>query len=100
MVNLTMYNTLESEVNTKTGETTMKEKSGISATEISSATLRRACKAHHIDAVKIECSPLCTDIKDTTSALFQTSQEFRVATIAPYLLGHGFLSDVYRSPAQ
>ena len=66
--------------------------------EISSATLRRACKVHHIDAVQIEYSPFTMDIEDPAINLLKTCRELGVATIAYSPLGRGFLTGAYTSP--
>jgi len=67
--------------------------------EISSDTLRRACKVHHIDAVQIEYSPFCIDIENPQIELLKTCRELGVATVAYSPLGRGFVTGVYRSPA-
>jgi len=67
--------------------------------EISSDTLRRACKVHHIDAVQIEYSPFSTDIENPKIGLLQTCRELGVATVAYSPLGRGFVTGQYRSPA-
>jgi aryl-alcohol dehydrogenase-like predicted oxidoreductase len=55
--------------------------------EISSDTLRRACKVHHIDAVQIEYSPFAIDIEQPQIDLLKTCRELGVATIAYSPLG-------------
>ena len=55
--------------------------------EISSDTLRRACKVHHIDAVQIEYSPFAIDIEQPQINLLKTCRELGVATIAYSPLG-------------
>lgn len=66
--------------------------------EISSETLRRACKVVHIDAVQIEYSPFTIDIEDPKIGLLQTCRELGVAVIAYSPLGRGFLTGQYKSP--
>lgn len=65
---------------------------------MSSATLRRACKVHHIDAVQIEYSPFATDIEDPKIALLKTCRELGVATVAYSPLARGFVTGQYQSP--
>lgn len=65
--------------------------------EISSETLRRACKVVHIDAVQIEYSPFTIDIEDPKIALLKTCRELGVAVIAYSPLGRGFLTGQYKS---
>ena len=67
--------------------------------EVSSETLRRACKVHHIAAVQMEYSPFALDIEDPQIALLKTCRELGVATIAYSPLGRGFLTGAYKSPA-
>jgi hypothetical protein len=55
--------------------------------EVSSDTLRRACKVHHIDAVQIEYSPFAIDIEQPQIDLLKTCRELGVATIAYSPLG-------------
>jgi hypothetical protein len=66
--------------------------------EISSDTLRRACKVHHIDAVQIEYSPFAMDIEDPAIDLLKTCRELGVATVAYSPLGRGFVTGAYKSP--
>lgn len=66
--------------------------------EVSSETLRRACKVHHIDAVQIEYSPFAIDIENSQIALLKTCRELGVATVAYSPLGRGFVTGAYRSP--
>jgi len=67
--------------------------------EISSDTLRRACKVHHIDAVQIEYSPFSMDIEDPSIGLLKTCRELGVAIVAYSPLGRGFLTGALKSPA-
>jgi aryl-alcohol dehydrogenase-like predicted oxidoreductase len=55
--------------------------------EISSDTLRRACKVHHIDAVQLEYSPFAIDIEQPQMNFLKTCRELGVATIAYSPLG-------------
>jgi aryl-alcohol dehydrogenase-like predicted oxidoreductase len=66
--------------------------------EVSSETLRRACKIHHIDAVQIEYSPFAMDIEDPNIALMKTCRELGVAIVSYSPLGRGFVTGQYRSP--
>jgi len=66
--------------------------------EITSDTLRRACKVHHIDAVQIEYSPFAIDIEQPQIHLLETCRELGVATIAYSPLGRGFVTGAYKSP--
>lgn len=65
--------------------------------EISSDTLRRAEKIHHIDAIQIEYSPYAIDIEHPAIALLKTCRELGVAVVAYSPLGRGFATGVYRS---
>ena len=67
--------------------------------EVSSTTLRRACKTHHIDAVQIEYSPFTTDIESPSIALLQTCRSLGVAVVAYSPLGRGMLTGAYKSPS-
>jgi aryl-alcohol dehydrogenase-like predicted oxidoreductase len=67
--------------------------------EISSDTLRRACKVHHIDAVQIEYSPFAIDIETPQINLMKTCRELGVAIVAYSPLGRGMLTGTYKSPA-
>ncbi|PVH71527.1 Aldo/keto reductase [Cadophora sp. DSE1049] len=66
--------------------------------EISSKTLRRACKVHHISAVQIEYSPFALDIEHPDIGLLNTCQELGVAVVAYSPLGRGMLTGAYKSP--
>jgi aryl-alcohol dehydrogenase-like predicted oxidoreductase len=55
--------------------------------EVSSATLRRACKVHHIDAIQLEYSPFSTDIESPEIGLLKTARELGVAVVAYSPLG-------------
>ncbi|KAH7407970.1 NADP-dependent oxidoreductase domain-containing protein [Cadophora sp. MPI-SDFR-AT-0126] len=69
----------------------------IGLSEVSSETLRRACKIVHIDAVQIEYSPFCIEIEDPQINLLKTCRELGVATIAYSPLGRGMLTGAYKS---
>jgi aryl-alcohol dehydrogenase-like predicted oxidoreductase len=66
--------------------------------EVSSETLRRACKVHHIDAVQIEYSPFALEIESPEIDLLKTCRELGVAVVAYSPLGRGFMTGQYRSP--
>ncbi|SPO06495.1 probable IN2-2 protein [Cephalotrichum gorgonifer] len=70
----------------------------IGLSEVSSETLRRACKVHHVDAVQVEYSPFSLDIEDPNIALLKTCRELGVAIVAYSPLGRGFVTGQYRSP--
>ncbi len=61
--------------------------------EISAATLRRACKVVHIDAVQIEYSAFSLDVEKV--GLLDACRELGVA-YSP--LGRGMLTGQYKSP--
>ncbi|KIM94351.1 hypothetical protein OIDMADRAFT_45760 [Oidiodendron maius Zn] len=65
--------------------------------EVSSATLKRACTVHHISAVEIEYSPFALDIESEQIKLLQTCRELGVAVIAYSPLGRGMLTGRYTS---
>ncbi|OTB07604.1 hypothetical protein M426DRAFT_53468 [Hypoxylon sp. CI-4A] len=67
--------------------------------EVSSATLRRACAVHHIAAVQIEYSPFTTDIEDPKIDLLATCRELGVAVVAYSPISRGLLSGQIKSPA-
>lgn len=68
------------------------------ASEISSATLRRACKVTHIDAVQVEYSAFVTSIEDFRgSDLLATARELGVAIVAYSPLGRGILTGTITS---
>jgi len=66
--------------------------------EVSSETLRRACKVHHISAVQVEYSPFSLDIESPQIDILRTARELGVAIVAYSPLGRGFLTGAYRSP--
>ncbi|PVH67542.1 aldo/keto reductase-like protein [Cadophora sp. DSE1049] len=65
--------------------------------EISSDTLRRACKVHHIDAVQIEYSPFSIEVEQPQVNLLNTCRELGVATVAYSPLGRGMLTGAFKS---
>lgn len=65
--------------------------------EVSSDTLRRACKIHHIDAVQVEYSPFAIDIEQPQIDLLKTCRELGVATICYSPLGRGMMTGAYKS---
>lgn len=65
--------------------------------EVSAATLRRACQIHHISAVEIEYSPFALDIESEQINLLNTCRELGVAVIAYSPLGRGMLTGRYKS---
>ncbi|KAE9377633.1 Aldo/keto reductase [Stipitochalara longipes BDJ] len=71
----------------------------IGLSEISSETLRRASKVHHIDAVQIEYSPFAIDIETPQIALMETCRSLGVAIVAYSPLGRGMLTGAYTSPS-
>jgi len=66
--------------------------------EVSAATLRRACKVHQISAVEVEYSPFAMEIESEQINLLQTCREFGVAIIGYSPLGRGMFSGRYKSP--
>ncbi|KAK0106868.1 hypothetical protein ONS95_003590 [Cadophora gregata] len=71
----------------------------IGLSEVSSETVRRACKVVHIDAVQIEYSPFCIEIENPQINLLKTCRELGVATVAYSPLGRGMLTGAYKSRA-
>ena len=66
--------------------------------EISSTTLRRACKIVHVDAVQVEYSPFDLDIERSKGTdLLATCRELGVAVVAYSPLGKGILTDAFVS---
>lgn len=65
----------------------------IGLSEVSSNTLRRACKIAHVDAVQIEYAPFTQDVEGPTSTnLLATCRELGVAVFAYSPLGRGLLT--------
>ncbi|CZT44912.1 probable IN2-2 protein [Rhynchosporium secalis] len=71
----------------------------IGLSEVSSETLRRACKVAHVDALQIEYSPFCTEIEDPKTNVLKTCRELGIATVAYSPLGRGMLTGAYKSPS-
>ena len=67
--------------------------------EVSAATLRRACKVHHISAVEVEYSPFAMEIESEQVNLLDTCRELGVAVIGYSPLGRGMFSGRYKSAA-
>lgn len=67
----------------------------IGLSEVSSETLRRACKIVHIDAVQMEYSPFAMEVEE--EGLLQACRELGVAMVAYSPLGRGFLTGSIRS---
>jgi len=65
--------------------------------ECSAASLRRACKIHHIDAVQLEYSPFSLDIESPQIDLLRTCRELGVAVVAYSPIGRGMISGSIRS---
>tara|TARA_R110002003_G_scaffold448_8_gene19873 strand:- start:13402 stop:14421 length:1020 start_codon:yes stop_codon:yes gene_type:complete len=66
--------------------------------EVSSDTLRRACKVHHITAVQVEYSPFALDIESKQIDLLKTCRELGVAVVAYSPLNRGMLAGALKSP--
>ncbi|KAH7085116.1 NADP-dependent oxidoreductase domain-containing protein [Paraphoma chrysanthemicola] len=66
--------------------------------EVSSDTLRRACKVHHIAAVQIEYSPFALEIESKQIDLLKTCRELGVAVVAYSPLCRGMLAGALKSP--
>ncbi|KAL9080500.1 MAG: hypothetical protein Q9157_000734 [Trypethelium eluteriae] len=70
----------------------------IGLSEVSSATLRRAEKIVHVDAVQIEYSPFDLDIEGPSGThLLATCRELGVTTVAYSPLGRGLLTGTLNS---
>ncbi|KAI0437158.1 putative aldo/keto reductase [Xylaria telfairii] len=70
----------------------------IGLSEISSNTLRRACKIAPVDAVQIEYSPFALDIEGAEGTdLLKACRELGVAVFAYSPLGRGLLTGAYTS---
>ncbi|EED13807.1 aldo/keto reductase, putative [Talaromyces stipitatus ATCC 10500] len=68
----------------------------IGLSEVSSTTLRRACKVAHIDAVQVEYSAFVTHIEESRGTnLLATARELGVAVVAYSPLGRGILTGAY-----
>lgn len=65
----------------------------IGLSEVSSNTLRRACKIAHVDAVQIEYAPFTQDVEGPAGTnLLATCRELGVAVFAYSPLGRGLLT--------
>lgn len=60
--------------------------------ECSAATLRRACKVHHITAAQMEFSPFALEIESEQTEFLKTARELGVKIVAYSPLGRGFLT--------
>ena len=69
----------------------------IGLSEVSAATLRRASKIVHIDALQIEYSPWSLDIERPEVGLLQKCRELGTAIVAYSPIGRGMLSGQIRS---
>jgi aryl-alcohol dehydrogenase-like predicted oxidoreductase len=70
----------------------------IGLSEVSEATIRRAEKVHHIDAVQIEYSPFALDIESPQIGILKACRELGIAVVAYSPLGRGFLTGQIKSP--
>lgn len=61
----------------------------IGLSEVSAATLRRACAIHPIHALQVEYSPFTLDIEQPPLELLQTARELGVTVVAYSPLGRG-----------
>jgi aryl-alcohol dehydrogenase-like predicted oxidoreductase len=68
-----------------------REIGALGLSEISSATLRRACKVHHIAAVRSEYTPLALDIESPEAGLLQICRELGIAVVSYSPLSRAFL---------
>lgn len=69
----------------------------IGLSEVSSDSLRRACKIEHVDAVQMEFSPFSLEIEQ--EGLLKTARELGVAIVAYSPIGRGMLAGTIRSPS-
>ncbi|KAF9770821.1 hypothetical protein IL306_011568 [Fusarium sp. DS 682] len=68
----------------------------IGLSEVSSTTLRRACKVAHVDAVQVEYSPFVLDIEGPVGTnLLATCRELGIAVVCYSPLGRGLLTGAY-----
>ncbi|KAF3397430.1 Aldo-keto reductase yakc [NADP] [Talaromyces pinophilus] len=66
--------------------------------EVTSTTLRRACKVAHIDAVQVEYSAFVTHIEEESGTnLLATARDLGVAVVAYSPLGRGILTGAYNT---
>lgn len=68
----------------------------IGLSEVSSESLRRACKVEHVDAIQMEYSPFALDIEQ--EGLLKAARELGVAIVAYSPIGRGMLGGAIRSP--
>jgi aryl-alcohol dehydrogenase-like predicted oxidoreductase len=66
--------------------------------EVSSDTLRRACKVHHITAVQVEYSPFALEIESKQVDILKTCRELGVAVVAYSPLNRGMLAGKLKGP--
>lgn len=71
----------------------------IGLSEVSAATIRRAEKIAHIDAVQLEYSPFALDIESEEIGILKTCRELDIAVVAYSPLGRGFLTGQIKSRA-
>ncbi|KAK8054295.1 Aldo-keto reductase [Apiospora saccharicola] len=72
----------------------------IGLSEVTSQTLRRACKVGHVDAVQVEYSPFELGIEgDAGTHLLSACRELGVAIVAYSPLGRGLLAGKLDTPA-
>jgi aryl-alcohol dehydrogenase-like predicted oxidoreductase len=67
--------------------------------ELSAASLRRACAVHKITALQMEYSPFEMSIESPATQVLATARELGVALVAYSPLGRGFMTGQYKSPA-
>lgn len=65
--------------------------------EISAASLRRACAVHQISAVEVEYSPFSLEIESEQINLLKTCRELGVAVVAYSPLGRGLMTGQIKS---
>lgn len=71
---------------------------GISLSEVSADSIRRAARVHKIDAVELELSMYSTDLLDSQSQISETCAELGIPVVAYSPLGRGFLTGQIRKP--
>ncbi|CZR51862.1 probable aldo-keto reductase (AKR13), puatative [Phialocephala subalpina] len=69
----------------------------IGFSEISAASLRRACAVHQISAVEVEFSPFSLEIESEQINLLKTCRELGVAVVAYSPLGRGLMAGQIKS---
>ncbi|KAF2840738.1 putative aldo-keto reductase [Patellaria atrata CBS 101060] len=70
----------------------------IGLSECSAASLRRASKVVHVDAVQVEYSPFALDIETEQTGLLAAARDLGTAIVAYAPLGRGMLTGALRSP--